>query len=105
MPSYEHYLRNPIDCIIFTAKRTLRERWRQIVTEGTRGYGFFLATIDEKVSSTQLAEMHHNKIYLVCPENIKIAKYNNILNVLSYKQFFMDYLDPSMERWRRNGII
>lgn len=105
MPSYEHYLRNPIDCIIFTAKRTLRERWRQIVTEGTRGYGFFLATIDEKVSSTQLAEMHHNKIYLVCPENIKIAKYNDKMNVLSYKQFFMDYLDPSMERWRRNGII
>ena len=30
MPSYDHYIRNSIDCIIFTAKRTLRERWRQI---------------------------------------------------------------------------
>ena len=105
MPSYDHFQRNPIDCIIFTAKRTLRERWRQIVTEGTRGLGFFLATIDEKVSSAQLAEMHHNRIYLVCPESIKNAKYSSELNVLSFKQFFKDYLDPSMERWRRNGVI
>lgn len=41
MPSYKHFVNNPIDSIIFTAKRTLRERWRQIVTEGTRGLGFY----------------------------------------------------------------
>ena len=105
MPSYDHFLRNPPDCIIFTAKRTLRERWRQIVTEGTRGLGFFLATIDEDVSSTQLAEMHHNRIFLVCPESIKSSRYSNSVNVLSFKQFFLDYLDPSMARWRRNGVI
>src|SRR3989339_944009 len=28
MPSAKHYSKNPMDCIIFTAKRTLRERWR-----------------------------------------------------------------------------
>ena len=105
MPSYDHFIRYPLDCIIFTAKRTLRERWRQIVTEGTRGLGFFLATIDEDVTSTQLTEMHHNRIYLVCPESIKSSKYNTNVNVLSFRQFFKDYLDPAMERWRRNGII
>jgi hypothetical protein len=105
MPSYDHFRINPIDCIIFTAKRTLRERWRQIVTEGTRGLGFFLATIDEDVSSMQLAEMHQNRIYLVCPHSIKVAKYSDKVNVLSFKQFFKDYLDPAMERWGRNGII
>jgi EcoRII C terminal len=105
MPSYEHFKRNPIDCIIFTAKRTLRERWRQIVTGGTRGLGFFLATIDQKVTASQLAEMHQNRIYLVCPESIKTEKYNDKVNVPSYKQFFKDHLDPSMERWKRNGVI
>lgn len=105
MPSYNHFRQNPIDCIIFTAKRTLRERWRQIVTEGTRGLGFFLATIDKDVSSAQLAEIHHNRIYLVCPRNIKDAKYSSERNVLSFAQFFNDYLDPAMERWRRNGVI
>ena len=36
MPSAKHYDTNPMECIIFTVKRTIRERWRQIVTEGTR---------------------------------------------------------------------
>ncbi len=40
MPSLEHFQKNAPDSIIFTVKRTLRERWRQIVTEGTRGLAF-----------------------------------------------------------------
>lgn len=105
MPSYDHYMENAPDSIIFTAKRTLRERWRQIVTEGTRGLGFFLATIDEKISSNQLAEAHRNRIYIVCPEDIKKKYYPDTINVLSFAQFFKDYLDPAMERWKRNNVI
>lgn len=105
IPSQEHYRTNAMDCIIFTAKRTLRERWRQIVTEGTRGLGFFLATIDEKISDIQLGEMLRHRIYLVTPQNIKNQCYNNAVNVISYRQFFRDHLDPAMIRWRNNGII
>ncbi len=105
MPSYDYYVINPPDCIIFTAKRTLRERWRQIVTEGTRGLGFFLATIDEKISSNQLAEAHKNRIFIVCPETIKKKNYPNATNVLSFARFFKDYLDPALERWKRNNVI
>lgn len=105
MPSAEHYKRNPMDCIIFTAKRTLKERWRQIVTEGTRGLGFFLATIDEKVSSAQLKEMLNHRINLVCPQRIKDKCYSDAVNVISFSRFFADHLDPAMERWRNNGVI
>jgi len=105
MPSAKHYRENPMDCIIFTAKRTLRERWRQIVTEGTRGLGFFLATIDENVSTAQLKEMLDHRIYLVCPENIKKKCYRDKINVLSFRQFFKDHLDPRMKLWKRNKII
>lgn len=105
MPSYDHFLKNPIDCIIFTAKRTLRERWRQTVTEGTRGLGFYLATIDEGISSNQLSEAHSNRIYIVCPERIKKGFYKNKVNVLSFTQFFKDHLDPAMKRWKRNNVI
>lgn len=105
MPSYDHYVRNAIDCIIFTAKRTLRERWRQIVTEGTRGLGFYLATIDEKISSNQLDEARNHRIYIVCPEEIRSKYYSGKVNVLSFTQFFKDHLDPAMERWRRNNVI
>lgn len=105
MPSYLHFRQNPLDCIIFTAKRTLRERWRQIVTEGTRGLGFYLAAIDEKISSNQLSEAHLNRIYIVCPLRIKMKCYADKVNVLSFTQFFKDHLDPAMERWKRNNVI
>ncbi|MEA2016204.1 MAG: type II restriction endonuclease [Actinomycetota bacterium] len=105
MPSEKHYRENPLDCIIFTTKRTLRERWRQIVTEGTRGLGFYLATIDEKISSTQLEEMLKHRIYVVCPQTLKDKCYNNDVNVLSFRQFFKDHLDPAMKRWKDNGVI
>lgn len=105
MPSEEHFFRNAMDCIIFTSKRTLRERWRQIVTEGTRGTGFFLATIDPKITKSQLAEMLKNRVYIVCPQSIRLERYSDIDNVLSFDQFFTDHVEPAIARWKRNGII
>ncbi len=105
MPSEKHYRKNPMDCIIFTTKRTLRERWRQIVTEGTRGLGFYLATIDEKISPITLGEMLKHRIYVVCPQTLKDKCYNNAVNVLSFRQFFKDHLDPAIKRWKDNGVI
>jgi len=105
MPSVEYYRRNPMDSIIFTAKRTLRERWRQIVTEGTRGLGFYLATIDPDVTAEQLREMMDHRIYLVVPAPLKEEKYIGKDNVISFMEFFRDHLDPRMDAWRRKGVI
>jgi hypothetical protein len=105
MPSVDYYRKNPMDSIIFTAKRTIRERWRQIVTEGTRGLGFYLATIDPAVSSEQLSEMMSHRIYMVVPRTLKMEKYNGRENVISFMEFFRDHLDPRMEVWRRKGVI
>jgi hypothetical protein len=107
LPNVEYYEKNPVDCIIFTVKRTLRERWRQIVTEGTRGLGFFLATIDESITAQQLSEMTRNRIYLVVPEKIKVKKdiYADAANVITFEQFFENYLDPAMRRWQHRGLV
>jgi len=105
MPSEKHYRNNPMDCIIFTTKRTTRERWRQIVTEGTRGLGFYLSTIDPNISKSQLDEMLKHRIYVVCPQRIKDTFYNDTVNAISFKRFFRDHLDPAMERWKKNKII
>jgi hypothetical protein len=107
MPSEEHFRRHAMDAIILTAKRTLRERWRQIVTEGTRGLGFFLATIDEKIASRDLEEMNRARIYIVVPSRVKgvRADYERAPNVISFEHFFQYYLDPAMQRWRDSGII
>lgn len=107
LPGEKHYREHGADCIIFTAKRTLRERWRQIVTEGIRGQGFFLATIDDKVTESGLKEMKNNRIYLVVPTHLKesINHYKNALNVLPFEVFFKHHLDPAMQRWKENGVI
>lgn len=107
LPGEAHYRRHAADCIIFTAKRTLRERWRQIVTEGTRGLGFFLATIDEDVTEAQLGEMKANRIYLVVEGRLKSSneKYRRALNVITFENFFRHHLDPAMERWKEAKIV
>jgi len=107
MPNRTHYDENAMDCIIFTAKRTLRERWRQIVTEGTRGLGFYLATMDKNITDSQLTEMRRNRIYLVMPEAVKGSKehYTRATNVLSFEEFFAHHLDPAVSRWTSNGVI
>ena len=105
MPSGDYYQSNPLNSIVFTAKRTLRERWRQITTEGTRGIGLYLATIDSKVTSQQLHHMVGHKIFLVVPDQIRRQHYPTATNVLSFAQFFEDHLDPKMRIWKRDGIV
>ncbi|HEY2497434.1 MAG TPA: type II restriction endonuclease [Candidatus Angelobacter sp.] len=107
LPSIDHFEAHAMGAIIFTAKRSLRERWRQIVTEGTRGLGFFLATIDEKVAKRDLKEMRTSRISLVVPTNVKIcrADYKEAANVITFEDFFQFHLDPAMKRWRARKVI
>lgn len=104
LPGVAEYKRNPMNCIIFTAKRTLRERWRQIVTEGTRGLGFFLATLDDDKSTDEISEMMKHRIYMVVPESMKhaVINYKHAPNVISFKEFFRDHLDPALKRLKLN---
>jgi hypothetical protein len=98
---------DPLTVIIFTVKRSLRERWRQIVTEGAKGLGFYLATIDPAVSAVDLKAMQKQKIFLVVPAKFKkdIAHYATAKNVITFEDFFLSYLDPAMARWKRSGIL
>jgi hypothetical protein len=105
MPSVAYFKQNAPDAVIFTAKRTLRERWTQITTEGTRGLGFFLATIDEHVSQADLRRMIAHRITVVVPDRIRRQVYPKEHNVITFEQFFRDHLDPAMKRWRNRGIV
>jgi DNA-binding cell septation regulator SpoVG len=107
LPSIEHYRHNPLDVIVFTVKRSLRERWRQVATEATKGRGFFLATIDEKTSIGDIQYMQGERIFLVVPERIKMKfeHYRRAPHVISFEEFFRDHLDPAMIKWARNGAI
>ncbi|MEE4348882.1 MAG: type II restriction endonuclease [Pacificimonas sp.] len=105
LPSIEHYENFSTDCLIFTCKRTLRERWRQVVTEGMAGQAFFLATIDEGLSKPELKRMQLRNVIVVVPKAIKDRHYSNTLNVIGFEAFFEHHLDPAMARWTANGAI
>lgn len=107
LPSRDHFVANAMDSVIFTVKRTLRERWRQIISEGTRGLGFFLATIDEEIGERDLREMLISRIHIVVPARVKVVRedYAAASNVITFEAFFRDHLDPAMARWRANGVI
>lgn len=106
MPGEKLFRENPAECVIFTAKRTLRERWRQITSEG-KHFRLFLATIDERVSPNQLAEMLKQQVYLVIPKKLieKNEGYRVARNVISFEEFFRDFLDPAAKRWKSKGWI
>lgn len=107
LPNATLYNSNPAECLLVTAKRTLRERWRQIIIEGFRSPQYFLVTIDAKQSSHSIREMAGHRIYLVVPANIiqDNPMYQSAGNIVSFKAFLDNYLDPAMRRWRQAGII
>mgnify|MGYP001251763604 CR=1 FL=1 len=104
MPSSGHFAQNPLDCMLLTAKRTLRERWRQVVTEANVTYSYFLATLDNKVTKSQLDQAAKHKIYLVTTKNIigQVRHYDKAGNVISFEEFITLHLDPAMKRWGLN---
>ena len=104
MPSSEYFDQNPLDCMLLPAKRTLRERWRQVVTEANVTYSYFLATLDNRVTKSQLEQTARHKIYLVTTKNIigQVEHSDKTGNVISFEEFITLHLDPAMKRWGLN---
>ena len=104
IPSIEYYHQFAADCIIFTCKRTLRERWRQVLTEGISGKAFYLATMDDNVSGAELDRIKGESVYLVVPTELKESNYESIPNVITFEVFLKDHLDPSIQKWHSAGL-
>ncbi|MBU0706247.1 hypothetical protein KJ657_04775 [Patescibacteria group bacterium] len=103
LPSKAVYLKQPLSCIVFTVKRTLRERWKQVTTEATKGYKFYLGTIDTGISENQIREAAKFKIFIVVPERIKFENpvYASNYNVISFREFFEDHVEPELKKWKK----
>lgn len=107
LPHSALYHKNPGGCILITAKRTLRERWRQIITEGFRSPQYFLVTIDKSKRTEELKEMAGHRVYMVIPKSLKdsVTAYKVAGNVINVQDLLVGYLDPTTIRWRRAGIV
>jgi hypothetical protein len=76
--------------LVLSAKTTLRERWKQLAMEKFN-CALFLATVDDRVSTDAIDDMHVQEICLVVPESLKTSKetcYANKENVITFKDFF-----------------
>jgi hypothetical protein len=92
--------------LILTLKTTLKERWRQVVSEST-GCPLYLGTLDESVTSETLDQLERHKIILVVPERFKsseFAEYSGRAGVISYREFFDQLLADRAGQWRSEGF-
>jgi hypothetical protein len=89
LPSDELFDQNRTAAAIVSAKRTLRERWREVVEElhAMRAPNIFLITADEDVSEGHVGDICGKyQIHLVVWNHVK-AKYPNEPLVLSYTEW------------------
>ncbi|WP_082809690.1 type II restriction endonuclease [Labrenzia sp. CP4] len=103
-PSLEAYKKDPRSTFILTAKSTLRERWQQILNEGT-GLPIFLATLDRSITDQTISDMEVSGITIVAPEQFMrrgskgtpSGVYKGKSAVISFRKFF-DEIIPSAQK-------
>jgi len=94
--------RKPSDVIVLTAKTTVKERWKQILSEGRKVNKWYLMTLDRTIGDRKLREMESEGVVLVVPENHKKSKetiYEKYSNVVSLEYFFQEIVSPNMKIW------
>lgn len=107
LPSVEHFRRNPSNCVVFSVKKSVRERWRQMVSESSKPQAFFVATLDEEVSKLELFEMEAAHLSLVMTERMKASRheYQAAGNVITFEDLCARQLDPAVQRWCEAGVV
>jgi hypothetical protein len=91
-PSQLFFERDRTRAIIFSVKRTLRERWQEVVEElhHTNCPNVYLATADEasKITrSTHINGLRRYNMHLVVWDNVKAEKFQNEPVVRNYTEF------------------
>jgi Ribonuclease G/E len=101
IPSDEVFRNNPTAAAIASAKRTLRERWREVVEElhDMRSPNIFLVTADEDVSKGHIRDICGKyRIHLVVWDEVK-KKYASEPLVLSYTSWANERIPLLKQFW------
>ncbi len=107
LPSVEQFRRDPASCLVFTVKKNVRERWRQLAAEAAHPRAFYIATLDEEVAKLELFEMEAAHIFLVVTDRLKNGRsdYKVAANVLTFEDLCAQHLDAAVARWQQAGIV
>lgn len=102
IPSDDVFKRNPTAGAIASAKRTLRERWREVVEElqAMRSPNIFLVTADYDVSKGHVKAICGDyRIHLVVWDQVK-EKYSGEPLVLGYTKWANDRIPILKQFWQ-----
>ncbi len=106
MPSHAAFEKNSTICAVASLKRTLRERWQQVVAElvSLQAPNVFLVTADRKITKGQVRGIcDDHKLHLVVWDEIKV-KYSHNPRVLSFTQFANERLPNLQSQWSVSGL-
>jgi len=90
IPNSRTYDEDPLNARILACKRTVRERWMQIIPEAQNQGIFYLLTLDADVADRTIRHMAKKRVYLVVPAKIKENSYPNSKNVITLDAFVDD---------------
>lgn len=107
LPSHAAFDENSTVCAVASLKRTLRERWRQVVAElvSLRAPNVFLVTVDRKVTKGHINGIcEEHKLHLVVLDEVK-SKYSHNPRVLGFTQFANERLPNLQSQWSAGGLL
>jgi len=87
--------------VLLSVKRTLRERWQQVVRE-LQDIGCpntYLATAEDRVAPTVVQGINLHNIYVVVWEQVKREQFPTTAMVLGYNQFIVLVTTHFMPQW------
>lgn len=103
IPSDEAFRQNPNRALILSAKRTLRERWREVVEElqTMRSPNVYLITADEDISQGHVDGIcTRYRIHLVVWDDVKLKKFSEKPLVISYTTLANEIIPDFKRFWQ-----
>lgn len=99
--SISAFRKNRTACVVISIKRTLRERWRQVVGElaSTRAGKIYLLTADEEITHKTVEEISKHNVILVVWDEWKEAKFKDVYSVIGFSQFINVDLPSTRKMW------
>jgi len=102
VPSDEVFNKNPNDALVLSAKRTLRERWREVAEElfDLRSPNVYLITADENITYGHVEGIcGRYRMHLVVWDHIKNSNFPEDPRVIGYSQLSQSVIETFERRW------
>ncbi|MBC8526762.1 MAG: hypothetical protein ISS28_03430 [Candidatus Cloacimonetes bacterium] len=102
-PSEEVFSKNRTVCLIISVKRTLRERWRQVIGElsSINAGKIYIATQEENIAKAKIHEMKKHNINLVVFDEEKEKNFLSEHNVIGFTELITVHLPAQKILWEK----